>query len=167
MAQNPITQHRPASMIERASPFYVLQRQMNRLLEDVFGPDAGAFPSVPEPVRGILSPRVELTEGETELRVTAELPGVREQAIEVSLDDDILTLTAEKKAETKEENENPHFTERSYGLFQRSLRLPFQVDPDEVKAAFDNGVLTITIPKPKGREQKRRIEVRSGSQTST
>ena len=88
---------------------------------------------------------------------------MKEQEIEVSLDDGILTLRAEKKLERKDERENTHFTERSFGVFQRSLQLPFQVNPDEVNAAFDNGVLTITLPKPKGRDQKRKIEVRGAS----
>ena len=166
MAQNPISQFRPASLVDRGyatSPFLVLQRQMNRLLEDVFGPDTSLFGQAAEPARGNQSPRVELTETGTELRVIAELPGVKEQEIEVSLDDGVLTLRAEKKQERNDERANTHFTERSYGLFQRSLQLPFQVDPDEVNAAFDNGVLTITLPKPKGREQRRKIEVRGAS----
>jgi HSP20 family protein len=166
MAQNQISPFWPAALTERGlagSPFSVLQRQMNRVLEDVFGPETGAFSHAPEPIRGILSPRIELTETENELRLIAELPGVKEQEIEVSLDDGRLTLRAEKKLERKDERENTHFTERSYGVFQRSLQLPFQVDPDEVNAAFDNGVLTITLPKPKGRDQKRKIEVRGAS----
>ena len=162
MAQNPISQYRPYSMLERGSPFHVLQRQMNRLLEDVFGPESGGFPQAPEEMRGVLSPRVELTEGEAEWRVTAELPGVKEQEIEVSLDGDLLTLRAEKKAEKREDKENTHFTERSFGMFQRALRLPFVANPDEVKASLVSGVLTITVPKPKDQEQKRRIEVRGG-----
>lgn len=166
MAQNPNSQFWPAALTDRglaASPFSVLQRQMNRVLEDVFGPQTGVFSHTPEPMRGILSPRIELTETDSELRVIAELPGVKEQEIEVSLDDGILTLRAEKKLERKDERENTHFTERSFGVFQRSLQLPFQVDPDEVNAAFDNGVLTITLPKPKGRDLKRKIEVRGAS----
>src|SRR3954468_14887241 len=169
MAYNPITQFRPGSLVDRGlgtSPFTVLQRQMNRLFEDAFGPEAGLFPQAAEPARGILSPRVEVTETETDLRVIAELPGVKEQDIEVSLDDNVLSLRAEKKAERKEEKENTHFTERSYGMFQRSLQLPFTVNPDEVNAAFEHGVLTITVPKPKGREQRRKIEVRGASSQS-
>ena len=163
MAHNPVSQFRPATLADRgfaASPFLVLQRQMNRLLEDVFGPETGVPGQAPDPARGILSPRIELTETDTELRLIAELPGVKEQEIELSVDDGVLTLRAEKKSERKHERENTHFTERSYGIFLRSLQLPFQVDPDEVNAAFDNGVLTITLPKPKGRDQRRKIEVR-------
>jgi HSP20 family protein len=167
MAQTPTTQLRPTSIADSgfaASPFLVLQRQMNRLLEDVFGPDTSRLTQPADPMRGILSPRIELTETETELRVIAELPGVKEQDIEVALDDGVLTLRAEKKTERKDERENTHFTERSFGMFQRSLQLPFQINPDEVNAAFEQGVLTITMPKPKGRESRRKIEVRGASQ---
>ncbi len=77
MAYNPISQFRPGSLVDRGlgtSPFTVLQRQMNRLFEDVFGPEAGQFPQAPDPVRGVLSPRVEVTETESDLRVIAECP---------------------------------------------------------------------------------------------
>jgi HSP20 family protein len=166
MAYNPITQFRPGSLVDRGigtSPFTVLQRQMNRLFEDVFGPEGSPFPQAPEPLRGVLSPRVEVTETENDLRIVAELPGVKEQDIEVAMDDGVLTLRAEKRVERKDERENTHFTERSYGVFQRSLQLPFPVNPDEVNAGFENGVLTITVPKPKEREQRRKIEVRGTS----
>ena len=76
MAQNPISQIWPAALTDRglaASPFSVLQRQMNRVLEDVFGPQTGMFTQAPEQMRGILSPRIELTETENDLRVIAEL----------------------------------------------------------------------------------------------
>jgi HSP20 family protein len=160
MANNPTSLFRPTERGLTASPFLVLQRQMNRLLEDVFGPDTVVPSQTPEAVRGILSPRVEVTETETAVRIVAELPGVKEQDIDVSLDSGVLTLRAEKKAERREERENTHFTERSYGVFERALQLPFQADPDEVNAAFEHGVLTITITKPKGRDQRRKIEVR-------
>jgi HSP20 family protein len=171
MAVNPLTSFRPTGVTTdrtlAASPFMVLQRQMNRLLEDVFGPDASGFGPAVDPARGILSPRLELTETAQDIRLAAELPGVKEQDIEVSLEDDVLTLRAEKKAERKDERENTHFTERSFGVFQRSMQLPFKADPDAVNAAFEHGVLTITVPKPKAAEQqRRRIEVRGASRAA-
>lgn len=158
MANNPLTWYRPSAVMAR-SPFADFQKQMNRLMEDAFG-DFGSFPSVPEEVRGVLSPKIELTDGEREYRVTAEMPGVEEKDIEVHLDGDLLTLKAEKKAEKKEDKDNTHFTERSFGMFERSLRLPFQPDAGGVSAGFEKGVLTIVVPKPPGGEQKRRIEVK-------
>jgi len=88
---------------------------------------------------------------ENEVRICAELPGVRQDDVEVSMDDDVLTIRGEKKLERKDEKENYHFMERSYGTFQRSLRLPFPVDPNQVQADFNNGVLTVTLPQTRRR----------------
>jgi HSP20 family protein len=91
------------------------------------------------------------------------LPGVSEKDVDVSLSDDVLTIRREKKFErkddTKDDTENYHFVERSYGTFQRSLRLPYAVDPDQVQASFENGVLTVTLSKGKEQERSRRIQV--------
>jgi HSP20 family protein len=75
------------------------------------------------------------------------------------------TIRGEKKLERKDEKENFHFMERSYGTVQRSLRLPFPVDPDQVQAEFNNGVLTVTLPKTKAQERSRRIQVQGRGQT--
>ena len=100
-----------------------------------------------------------VSETDKEIRITAELPGVTEQDIDISLDDDVLTIRGEKKFERKDDKENFHFVERSYGTFQRSLRLPFPVDPEQVQASFENGVLTVTVPKTGRQERSRRIQV--------
>ena len=109
-----------------------------------------------------LAPHMDVSETERELRITAELPGVNERDVEVTLHDDVLTIRGEKKFERKDETETYHFVERSYGTFQRALRIPYPVNPDEVQASFDNGVLTVTLPKTQVQEKSRRIEVRSG-----
>ena len=98
-------------------------------------------------------------ETEKEIRVSAELPGVGEQDVDISLNDDVLTIRGEKKFERTDDKENFHFVERSYGTFQRSLRLPFPVDPEQVQASFENGVLTVTLPKTGRQERSRRIQV--------
>jgi len=100
-----------------------------------------------------------VSETEKEIRITAELPGVTEQDIDVSLDDDMLTIRGEKRFERTDEKETFHFVECSYGTFQRSLRLPFAVNPDQVQASFENGVLTVTLPKTGRQERSRRIQV--------
>jgi HSP20 family protein len=74
----------------------------------------------------------------------------------------VLTIRGEKKFERKDEKESYHFVERSYGTFQRSLRLPYAVDPEQVRASFENGVLTVTLPKTKQQERSRRIQVQAG-----
>jgi len=106
-----------------------------------------------------------VSETENEVRVTVELPGVTEKDIDVSLNDDILTIRGEKKFESERggEKESFHFVERSYGNFQRSLHLPFAVKPDDVKAAFQNGVLTITLPKSAQQERSRKIQIQGST----
>ena len=148
-----------------ANPFQFLQREMNRLFDDVLRPDFG-MPMFGRGngEEGMLVPRIEMRETDKELRITAELPGVTDKDVDVSLDDDVLTIRGEKKTERKEERENTHLTERSFGMFQRSLRLPYRVEPKEVKASFANGVLTVTMPKNKAQEQARKIPVQAGEQ---
>ena len=141
-----------------ASPFMSLQREINRLFEEAFHPGLSLFGGTTGEA-SMMMPRTELRETDKEIRVIAEMPGVAEKEIEVSLDEDILTIRGEKKAERKEERENTYFTERSFGTFQRSLRLPYHVEPDQVKAAFENGVLTVTMPKNKAQERLHKIPI--------
>lgn len=151
-----------------ADPFMTLHREMNRLFDDVLrggGRPAGfADPSAAE---ALLSPQMDVSETDKEVRIKAELPGVNENDIDVSLNDDILTIRAEKKQERKEEREGVHFSERSFGTFQRSLRLPFQINADQVQARFENGVLSVAVPKSQQQERSRRIQVQGGSQQAT
>jgi HSP20 family protein len=93
-----------------------------------------------------------------------ELPGVTEQDIDLSLDQDVLTIRGEKKFEQSEggEREAFHFMERSYGAFQRSIRLPGPLDPEQVQASFENGVLQITLPKAQQQERSQKIQIQSG-----
>jgi HSP20 family protein len=151
-----------------ANPFQYLQREMNRVFED-FGPSDFGKPMFAGGEGGgrILMPRMEVRETDNELRVIAELPGATEKDTDVSLDDDVLTIRAEKKTERKEERENVYFTERSFGTFQRSMRLPYRVEPNQVKANFANGVLTVILPKNKAQEQTRKIPVQAAGQQNT
>ena len=146
-------------------PFFALHREMNRLFDDVYrgtGAPAGRGRSAQS--REMIDARINVSETEREFRVTAELPGVSQEDVDVSLDDDTLTIRGEKKFEQERggEKENYHFVERSYGTFQRSLRLPYAVNPDEVKADFTNGVLTITVPKSAQQQRSRKIMIGEG-----
>jgi HSP20 family protein len=107
---------------------------------------------------------MDVAEADNELRVCVDLPGVEEKDIDVTLDDDLLTIRGEKKSEQErgDKKENYHLVERSYGSFQRSLRLPFHANPDEVKAAFENGVLTVTVPKSAQQSRAKRIQIQGG-----
>ena len=162
MARNPMTPFRPASGgILPGDPFLSLHREMNRLFDDVFRGTGlpAATGSQGQGVGNFVNASINVSETENEIRITAELPGVTEQDIDVSLDDDVLTIRGEKKFERKDDKENFHFVERSYGTFQRSLRLPFQVDPEQVQASFENGVLTVTLPKTGRQERSQRIQI--------
>jgi HSP20 family protein len=93
------------------------------------------------------TPDVDVAETDKEYRVTAELPGLSKDDIEISLEEGTLTISGEKREEKKEEKENYWRTERSYGSFVRRIPLPTGVNEDAVEASFKDGVLTITLPK--------------------
>ncbi len=101
------------------------------------------FGSVPN----VLSPAVDITEEEGAFKVTAEVPGLAEKEIQVSLSGDTLTIKGEKRQEREEKGKNRYLSERSYGEFQRAFSLPADVDREKIEAAFANGVLTVTLPK--------------------
>jgi HSP20 family protein len=171
MARNPLT---PSGFGTPggSDPFLSLHREMNRLFDDVLrgtGLPAATGNQGQGRVGNFVNASMNVSETENEIRITAELLGVTEQDIDVSLDDDVLTIRGEKKFERTDDKENFHFVERSYGTFQRSLRLPFPVDSERVQASFENGVLTVTVPKTEQQERSRRIQVQgrsSGGQAS-
>jgi HSP20 family protein len=169
MARNQLSIFTPGNLMAGTDPFLMLHREMNRLFDDALrggGAGGGAGGS-----QGgfMLAPHMDVSETGKDVRIQAELPGVAENDIEVSLNEDVLTIRAEKKQERKEEHGGVHLSERSYGTFQRSLRLPFPVNPDQVQARFENGVLHVTLPKTQPQERTRRIQVQStqgqGAQT--
>lgn len=141
-------------------PFAGFQRDMERMFEDVtkhwpLSAESGQF--------GMLSPDIDIQETDTGLEMTAELPGVAEQDIDLSYHDGVLTLRGEKKSEREEKDEGRYLSERSYGSFQRSLTLPFEIDEDKVEAKFDNGVLKVVLPRsPEAKRKARKIEVKGG-----
>jgi HSP20 family protein len=109
----------------------------------------------------VLTPQVEVSETDKEMRITAELPGIDPKEVEVSLMDDVLSIRAEKSSKQESKDQSYHLAERSYGTFTRYLRLPFKPDPGQVQAVVKNGVVAITIPKPPESQQKaHKIEVR-------
>ena len=162
MARNPMIPFRPGGGMFPGDPFLSLHREMNRLFDDVFrgvGQPAASGSQGQGDVGAFVNASMNVSETDKEIRITAELPGVTEQDIEVSLHDDVLTIRGEKKFERKDDKENFHFVERSYGTFQRSLRLPYAVESEQVRASFENGVLTVTVPKTERQERSRRIQV--------
>ena len=106
------------------------------------------------------APRTEATASNAHYEITMELPGVAQDDIDVSLHDGVLTVKGEKRSERKAEGEGHFFSEREYGRFQRTFRLPADAKGDDVAADFSNGVLKITVPKfAEEKEQVKKIRV--------
>jgi HSP20 family protein len=93
------------------------------------------------------APAIDMSEDEKAYKISAELPGIDTKDIDVSLSGDTLVLKGEKRQEKEEKDKNYHFSECSYGLFQRSFQLPLSIYRDKVAADFSKGVLTMTLPK--------------------
>jgi HSP20 family protein len=104
-------------------------------------------------------PAFDISESDTEYVVTAELPGIEEKDLEVTLSEGILSVKGEKKHETEEKSETHHRVERRYGSFSRSFRIPDSVDSDKIDATFKDGVLKLSIPKSEEAEMKK-IEIK-------
>jgi HSP20 family protein len=102
------------------------------------------------------APRVDTAETDTAYEVTAELPGVDEKDIKLSLEGDTLSISGEKKAEREEKKKDYVMTERSYGSFKRAFTLPENVDIDKIAAKFEKGVLKVTLPKATPTASKQR-----------
>lgn len=111
-----------------------------------------------------LRPATEFVECDGEYRLTAELPGMTAEDIDIKLSDGTITVRGEKSEEKKEEKEDYLVSERRYGEFQRTLSLPSGIDADAVKAEFANGILTVTLPKtPEAKQKERKVEVKTAA----
>jgi HSP20 family protein len=134
------------------------QNRLRRFFGNEFGLDA--FPMT-EPVGWV--PKVEIMETEAELLLTAELPGMTKENIEITFEDEVLTIRGEKTEEKKEEkNGGPkyHLWERTYGAFLRTFTLPQTIDPAKIVAEMKDGVLKLHMPKMKVAKAKgRKIEI--------
>jgi HSP20 family protein len=139
-------------------------RSMRRELENVFRAfdQSSSSPSI-----GAGAPPISVAETKDAIEVTAELPGVNEKDIKVSLDENQLVISGEKKAESSKDEKDWHVEERSYGSFYRSMSLPFEPEDGAVDAHFDKGVLHLTIKKPaKATKVTKTINVKTGAPPS-
>ncbi len=125
-------------------------RLFDRVLDDAWSPWAGTSIGMP----------LDLAETDDEIRVRAEVPGIEPKELAISLAGEILTISGEKSDEQESRDESRSWSERSFGAFQRSVRLPCPVDPDRVRAEHKNGVVTITLQKAEAVRPKR-IAVKS------
>jgi HSP20 family protein len=127
--------------------------------------DLSHFFGVPT-VQGLTSPGyippIELLEKENKYVISAELPGLEKNNVTIDLtDEDILLLKGEKQETKKENNEEIHFTEISYGSFRREIRLPSDIEKEKISASFKNGTIEISLPKTiKNKKTNKKIEIK-------
>lgn len=152
-------------------PLETLQREIDRLFED-FGRPSWRWPlrrrtfGVEPFWRGEVSfgtlPAVDVGEDDKAYEITAELPGMEEKDIALTVSGDMLSITGEKSDEKEEKKKDYYLSERRYGSFERSFRLPEGVDADKIEATFKKGVLTVTLPKrPEARKPEKKIAVKA------
>lgn len=141
-----------------ADPFEAFHQEINRLAESFFGD--GPLAAFGE---SRLTPRVDVAERDSEIVVTAELPGVDEKDLELTIQNDVLTLSGEKRAERESRNGDFYRVERNYGSFHRQILLPTEVREEDVRATFKNGVLTVRLPRARVQETQKRIPIQSGT----
>lgn len=143
----------------RDRPMDWLRNEIDRLFEDFGRPASSIFNfgarSAATPV-----PAVEMVDDDKSYRLTAELPGLNEQDIAVSIADGVLDISGEKKEETERKDKGYLFSERRYGSFHRRVSLPSDVDQNGITAAFKDGVLTVTLAKDENMPARsRKIEI--------
>ena len=138
-----------------------LQDEMNRLFMTNFSRGDES-----DLMRGAWSPQVDIFENQDQIVLEAELPGMKPENVEISIENNILTLHGERKFEKKAEGDNFHRVERSYGSFTRSFTLPPTVSSENANAEFENGVLRLTLAK-REEAKPRRIEIKAGGGSET
>jgi HSP20 family protein len=149
---------------EPVAELNTIQNEMNRLFNTLFDQptsnrDAGLRRWIPA---------MDLIETADHYVLRADLPGLSDEDVNIQLQDNVLTLSGERKAESEQQQEGYYRLERAVGAFSRSLTLPEGVDPDGVKARFDRGVLEIMIPKPEQKKPRQvRISVSGADDTKT
>lgn len=136
-----------------------LLRDMDRLLDEFWrgGESRGLY----ERAIAGFAPDVDVEETADAVTVKADLPGLSDKDFHVSVEGDVLTVAGERRSEKTREDEGRKWTERTYGKFERAVRLPAEVEIDKAAATFTNGVLTVTLPKSaRARTQSRKIDVK-------
>jgi HSP20 family protein len=134
------------------SPFFSLRREVDRLFDDFF-----RMPSLGFAGSAMSWPSLEVSDGDREVRVTAEIPGMNEKDVELLVQDGVLTIRGEKKSETSDKDRG--WSERWYGRFERQIALPTGVEEEKAQAIFRDGVLTVTLPKSAEAANSRRIPI--------
>jgi HSP20 family protein len=161
--KNEPSQTAPSTRVQEWRPFETLRNQVDRLFHDfetgflqsplyrdidTFWRRDLAFP---------MTPAVDVVEKENAFELTAELPGLDAKNIELTLDDDVLTIKGEKNEEKEEKTKDRYVSERRYGSFRRSLQLPANVDAGKIEATYKSGILTVKLPKSEEAKKKQTV----------
>lgn len=124
-----------------------LRADMDRLFKSLFG-------EIPEEREGFWAPVMDIEEDNDNVMVRAEIPGMNKEDIKVSVRNNVLTISGERKQEKEMKTKTYHRVERSYGKFSRTITLPSEVETDKIKASYKDGVLMVTLPKPESKKPK-------------
>jgi len=124
-----------------------LQDRMNRLFDESFRGIRGGASEDDWALGGTWAPVVDIYEREGTIVLKAELPGIDPKDVDIRLENNVLTLRGERKIDNEVQRESYHRVERAYGTFSRSFTLPSVVDQEKIKAGYQDGVLTVTLPK--------------------
>jgi HSP20 family protein len=134
-----------------------LQSEMNRLFSSFFGPTAHGSRWMPA---------TDIVESDGEYVLTADLPGMSEKDVKIEVENNVLTVSGERRSEHEDKRAGYHRLERSFGSFARSVNLPEGVNTDDIEASFENGVLSVHIPKPaQTKPQRVQVEAKAAKQT--
>ncbi len=145
-------------------PVLALQDEIDSLFDDFFNRPFGLLrrPSRDFETLRNFSPSIDVSETAKQVNIKAELPGMEADDIDLEVRDEMVLIRGEKKSEREQKDEQFYRLERSYGSFHRSIPLPAEIDVDQAKANFKNGVLSIKLPKVKPSQPRRKIDVKVG-----
>jgi HSP20 family protein len=170
MVEGAVGREKEATTPPMEHPFHAPRNEMDRLF-DRFAAGfrmatwRGLFDIAPalSPF-DVAAPAVDVTEDDNAYKIMAEMPGLEEKDIELSISGDMLTLKGEKRQEKEEKNKNRYLSERTYGSFQRCFSLPNSVARDKIRAELQNGVLAGTLPKKaEAQKPEKKIEVKTAA----
>jgi len=150
--------NRDRDIAHRDNPFISLRREVDRLFTDF----TRGFPVFGNGKTDMLQPRMDVTETDKVIEITAELPGLEEKDVQINISDNLLMIRGEKNAEKEEKDKNYRLVERSYGSFERTLELPPGTNADAIQANIAKGVLKVTVPKP-APAQVKKIDVKAAA----
>lgn len=160
---NEMTKTTPAARgrgMMSTSPMGWLRTEIDRLFDDFGGNGRSLFDFGPSVFPTSVAPALELIERDKDYCLTAELPGLTEKDITINVADGVLTISGEKKEEQERSGNGYILNERRYGSFERQIAVPSDVNPDNIKAQFQNGVLTLTLAKNENAAPRsRKIEI--------